>query len=490
MFPMPHKAGYKRIDSILPGKDYETIQKFSILSNLNCCNLITNRRIMVAAILNGKRGVSYILVLFLFAYGLAFGDNGQHKYESNRGIIEIQSRPSGARIFVGNDDNFIGTTPAITSLAAGPYRLSLRKESYLDFDTTIVIAAGSKNNISPRLVKNIGGVKVITYPPKADIFINGAFVGRSPRQVDDVPGDFCEIVVSRDGYKEFRIEKKVSYGEVTEVEIILEEQASGIMVYSEPEDAILIIDGEIVEYSGVLEYAPGSYILELSREGYYPQKKSVKVEKRKISGARFSLRKIINQKFYRYGVIFGGNTSYNGEYELPAPSFAVNKENTDFGFFLGAYINIPISNTYFLRSEISYLEWDINYGKERESYVQYELLGDSDVVVDAWYHVDLDYVNLSFLFTQAGLDSRGYFNFMLGPSLSILARKQVIIEPRDFFEDVEDLQAKGVYLGFNAGISAGKRLFFEARFHLGFSNIRKYEDGKPLHLRAALGYRL
>lgn len=270
----------------------------------------------------------------------------------------------------------------------------------------------------------------------------------------------------------------------------IENQKSGIMLYLYPSDAKIFIDGNEIESSGAIELDSGSYVLELQREGYYPEKKNISVKEGQITGLRISLDQVFDRPFYKYGGLLGANASYNGWYELPAPSLAANKEKFGYGLFGGLFINFPINRSYFLRTEISYLRWEFDYGKERETYKELDAILDTLITVAAWYHVDLDYINCSFLFTQADLDSRGLIHFSLGPSISILSKKKVIIEPEDIAGDVELLRVNRVYFGVNAGLSIGGNFFFETRVHLGFSNIRDYIDGKPLHIRLATGYRL
>ncbi len=67
------------------------------------------------------------------------------------GTINVQSSPTGARIWLDNIDTGLVTNATLTAVTAGSHTLKLVKESYLDYQVTIDVEAGKETVLSATL---------------------------------------------------------------------------------------------------------------------------------------------------------------------------------------------------------------------------------------------------------------------------------------------------------------------------------------------------
>ncbi|MDP1571490.1 MAG: PEGA domain-containing protein, partial [Vicinamibacterales bacterium] len=67
------------------------------------------------------------------------------------GSLLVESRPAGARVRI--DDREAGTTPlTLPGLAPGSYRVSIAREGYQTWTTTVRVVAGERARVAASLV--------------------------------------------------------------------------------------------------------------------------------------------------------------------------------------------------------------------------------------------------------------------------------------------------------------------------------------------------
>jgi formylglycine-generating enzyme required for sulfatase activity len=99
------------------------------------------------------------------------------------GLIDVRSSPSGAAVTV--DGRFRGETPLELELAPGrSYRVSLSKAGYAPVTRTVDAVSGQDTSLSVSLEGMLGTVRVVAEPADAEIFVDGASMGVSPRSVE------------------------------------------------------------------------------------------------------------------------------------------------------------------------------------------------------------------------------------------------------------------------------------------------------------------
>ena len=133
------------------------------------------------------------------------------------GTIDVQSTPS-ADVYIDNVK--IGQTPLEENVIIGSHQVSIRKEGYNNYNTTVTIAEGTTENIKATLQErktqsqtshssntNTNGSRVysVRYPvsdPNAWVwvYVDGALVGSTRRAVS-IPDGTHNLIVEVDGYK-------------------------------------------------------------------------------------------------------------------------------------------------------------------------------------------------------------------------------------------------------------------------------------------------
>ncbi len=125
------------------------------------------------------------------------------------GILEVASRPLGARVYL--NDQAKGETPlSITNLVAGKYVVRAELRGYESMTKTNTVAFGDKTTVEFELVKNSGTLLISTEPPGVKVHIDGedhgatAASGDEPvstqLQIDFVPQGQRQLQLTKPGY--------------------------------------------------------------------------------------------------------------------------------------------------------------------------------------------------------------------------------------------------------------------------------------------------
>ena len=157
-----------------------------------------------------------------------------------KGMLSINANPAGARILIdGRDTGKL--SPAEFMLDPAVHVIVVRKEGYLDAESSIRLSAGQSAAYAPGLrvagrtdnIKAVGGLSKIfgggnpagmarmeikSDPKGAQILINGTpFAKATPVEIQLEPGNY-DITLQREGYAPFRKSVTVAAGEKIKIE--------------------------------------------------------------------------------------------------------------------------------------------------------------------------------------------------------------------------------------------------------------------------------
>lgn len=119
--------------------------------------------------------ISFVLLLFLTSCEKEVFTDPNGETKSLIGKLYIESKPKGFKIYFEGKYTGFNTPDSIRWLAAGEYKIKLRKELFSDTTFTIKIEDGNQKSIfvdyflSPG---QFGNVICVSTPPGADIFLN------------------------------------------------------------------------------------------------------------------------------------------------------------------------------------------------------------------------------------------------------------------------------------------------------------------------------
>ncbi|MCX8103467.1 MAG: PEGA domain-containing protein [Candidatus Bipolaricaulota bacterium] len=120
--------------------------------------------------------------------------------------LRIVSDPSGALVSINNV--VMGQTPFEMSLAPGRYRVVLSRFGYEEWSRTLDLKPNSEVTLEARLMLSpffrplgrTARLHIVSDPDDADVFINGAYAGRTPLSIEIAPGRY-RVVVTKTNYE-------------------------------------------------------------------------------------------------------------------------------------------------------------------------------------------------------------------------------------------------------------------------------------------------
>lgn len=194
-----------------------------------------------------------------------------------QGEIVLTSEPSGAQIFL-NDQNTGEKTPAtFSNLERGKYNFRLSLELYDDFSFEINLAKDEKisRNVKLIIAGTAGGIFVTSNPSGANIILDDFDTGQiTPDTLTPLaPGNYS-LALSLENYRDTTIIVPVNAGIVTNANIDLTfyEPRGSIFLDSNPQGALIFLNNTntgLLTPSVISKLEAGDYLIRLELENYF-----------------------------------------------------------------------------------------------------------------------------------------------------------------------------------------------------------------------------
>lgn len=173
----------------------------------------------------------------------------------NYGTITVQSYPSVATAVL--DGISSQTTPcSFHNVAPGSHIMTVTKDGYGDFTTTVMVTAGKTTPVTAYLSKiapTKGEMHITSDPQGALVYIGGAYYGITPQIVGDLQPGYYAVRLEKAGFEAWSDNVYVTAGESTDVSHTFSvtptltatpvPQTGTLAVSSEPAGAQVFIDG-------------------------------------------------------------------------------------------------------------------------------------------------------------------------------------------------------------------------------------------------------
>lgn len=145
------------------------------------------------------------------------------KLKSRQAIVEISTKPSGASVFVDDQDLGKKTPFTLTNLPVEKeFTLGLFLKDYKFWNRKIVLKDGETRTIEVDMSKDFASVLIDSTPPEALVLINGAPAGQTPLTRDNLdPQRVYKIEIFHENYETYTTEIKAEAGKKEEIRIIL-----------------------------------------------------------------------------------------------------------------------------------------------------------------------------------------------------------------------------------------------------------------------------
>lgn len=119
--------------------------------------------------------------------------------EKTKCDLHIESTPSNATVYLNNVP--VGQTPIQLKVTKGEHQVKVElPDYYTDQRNLVVDEAGSEEKISLKIKPSL--ISVISIPSGASIFVDGKFVGKTPKMNISVPGGSRQIKLTREKFEE------------------------------------------------------------------------------------------------------------------------------------------------------------------------------------------------------------------------------------------------------------------------------------------------
>jgi hypothetical protein len=204
------------------------------------------------------------------------------------GTITVRSSPGGARVYI--DGTYYGTTPVQAgsplsqAVGAGRHRVSVERDGYATYSTTIDVVSGQASDVQATLTSDRadGAIQVSTNPSGATVTLDHSVSLTAPATFPNVAPGVHTIVATLDGYGEVSGTIQVNPGQTAQASLTLRPASTSVgavRVQSIPPAANIYLDGV---YRGstpmtIGSLAAGDHTVLLRRSGYREYTTTVRV---------------------------------------------------------------------------------------------------------------------------------------------------------------------------------------------------------------------
>lgn len=184
--------------------------------------------------------------------------------------LSFTTSPAGADIIV--DGETVGQTPFNAEILQGERDVTLKLAGHKAWQEEFDVIAGEDFVVpSINLEPADGLVFIQSNPSAANVTIGGEFQGLTPLEVALAPDQNHELTFFKNGYEMTRSTVRTAPNEEKSVVVSLSPVTASVQIVSEPADAELYINGELLGLANqTVELMAVSQQIEIRKEGYVP----------------------------------------------------------------------------------------------------------------------------------------------------------------------------------------------------------------------------
>lgn len=213
------------------------------------------------------------------------------KLEPDYSILQINSNPSGARVYI--DDVDAGTTPLTTKkVIAGEHKFEFRLPMYSTKTVTHqVLSSGTTQEITETLQPNFSSVTIIA-PNNAEIYVNNEKKGVGSWSGNLNTGDYV-VEARKESHHSSKTTISVKAGVNINKTLEAPTPRYGILnIQTNPSKAEIFVDGENIGVTpGIFKnILIGNREITVKRDGYATITKTISVEEGKVSQENIAMQ--------------------------------------------------------------------------------------------------------------------------------------------------------------------------------------------------------
>jgi hypothetical protein len=196
------------------------------------------------------------------------------------GVVRVLCDAPGARALLDGTD--MGPVPIdIKDVKAGDHIVQVKAPGMQVGEKHVTVAAGQsqivKFDLNPESSGDVGMLKVVSSVPEAQVFIDGAAVGKVPQEKKIAAGDH-PVVVRLEGYQEFATKARVEAGQTVTVQAELK-AVGRLRILSTPSAANVLINGMPAGKTPLeQDVEVGDAVIRLELGGFQPWEQTLTIE--------------------------------------------------------------------------------------------------------------------------------------------------------------------------------------------------------------------
>jgi len=199
-------------------------------------------------------------------------DNPVTNPEAMKGILFIESSPSGAEIWLQGVNTSQFTPDSLIDLTPGSYIVTLKFQNHNDTTFVVDIEEGKLTSVIVTLMSEPGGIYLSSSPPNAEILLDGVNTSQFTPDtlIDLIPGSYL-VTLKLQNYRDTTFVVSVSEGQITSMIVTLMSNQGSIFIASSPSGADIWLQGvntSQVTPDTLIDLTPGSFLITLKLQNY------------------------------------------------------------------------------------------------------------------------------------------------------------------------------------------------------------------------------
>jgi hypothetical protein len=203
--------------------------------------------------------------------GLTAGQAGaqpQPVAVNGTGDFYFKSDPPGATVFI-DDKPVNGVTPnSVEGAQAGMHTIRMETDEY-SASENVFLEPNEFKRVELKLTRARGGIKVLSQPYEAAIFIDEKAFGLTPQTITDLETGEHAVRLTKDGYMDHSERVRIKGNEVVRLEVTLTKWAL-LTVTCNVSDAAITVNGALLGRTPLqsAKVEPGNYEIRVRKDGY------------------------------------------------------------------------------------------------------------------------------------------------------------------------------------------------------------------------------
>lgn len=194
-------------------------------------------------------------------------------------ILDVRTSPPGAVVEV-DGQRAEGVTPMRLRVQPGEHLVVAGKEGSMEARASVMVRSGAVTPLDIVLRPLTGLLLVESLPAESEVLIDGAFRGKTPLLLTDLPGGEHRITIKRDGYETKEATQVIADRQPKLLSLELKSLLTAIKIISTPEKAKVYLDGSFVGESpqSIQNVLAGKHQIRVEMDGYELFQQEVEVK--------------------------------------------------------------------------------------------------------------------------------------------------------------------------------------------------------------------